>query len=1477
MMSSTPSWTVSPTPGAATADPTHIGPYRILEKLGEGGMGSVYLAEQEKPLKRMVAVKVIKLGMDTRDVVARFEAERQALARMDHPNIAAVYDAGATPDGRPYFVMERVLGVPITEFCDGVRLPTRARLELFMDVCAAIQHAHQKGIIHRDIKPSNVLVSEHDGKPVPKVIDFGVAKATGERLADDQQKTALGLFIGTPEYMSPEQAGITEQDVDSRTDIYSLGILLYELLVGTVPFESKRLRQTGYAEIQRIIREEEPARPSTRLTSIGASATEVADRRLTNTPDLGRELRGDLDWIALKAIEKDRSRRYQSASEFAADIARHLHDEPVVARPPSVAYRTKKFVTRNRIGVAAAAIVLLAVVAGLITSTALYFRAERAKQYADTQRVAAEQQKAAADEQRGRAESQRVVADAAKQDAETQRGVAQHEAQAATVANLQAQTQRTLAERRACAASVLAADSQLRAANRLETRRRLDACPPDLRGWEWSYVDRRVDSSDLSVRGGGRVTQVQFSSDGKSVRALVLIAGRNALVAAPSGKADGPVTAVRVADGSELAASADGRLAVVSTWTAGGVQRVAEPSGFLATDGRPQPAGPPADLVRLRDLVSKRDVATLTLNTPSRVVGATDATFQTSPRAALTQPLASFLPGGISAALTAAMAALVPAAAASTPPGGPGSAPAGPAAPQAIPTEAEIATQVALMQKAFGSVGMGKGPTVTVSGTYPYIADAAFSADGKKVAAWSWSNEIGVWDTATGRQVATLKGATDGISSAAFSPDNTQLVSASFDGTVRVWNIALEKVIGTLAGHTGAVMSVAVNPLGRVATGSTDGSVRVWDLKTLQQVWRRDDAGSTRSVAFSPDGHWLASAAEELVHVWDAASGFGVARLTGATGRVNAVAFSPDSRSIVSGGDDQNMRVWNIGAAGLSIIGRHEDGTGAIGLAWGSDNDRLASVATGVLRLWRTSSPELIRTLRPVQPAPGLSSVVAPRVTMAVSGDATLVASATSTPLPNAAEDKVIRLWDTTTGQPAGLLEGFQTPISTLALSRDGRAALSVSTNGSMRVWETRPAKLIASAESADSVVRPLLTSDGRWVVSGASTTRITIRDARTLQVARTISNHGRSILGLALSPDETRLVLSDGKLVAVLDFATGAVVNSVSVTESVSSFAYSSDGARIAGAVSGGTAGGTIRVWDARTLETAITLTDDPFVHAPPIAAANSDSLAFLGRSFSMAFVMTPSTTHQVSALVFSPDGRRLASSWDDGTIRVYDASPKTPYQQARDLVNRFTLAGEFRDEIIENIRADRTLSPETRDFAIRFMDRPANPNLLNSAAFRVVMTPDGDPEDYRLALRRAEAAMRLLDPPTTAPRTPDEARALATPTQLAQTLNTLAFAQYRVGRYRDALDTVKRSSAIRPGDPYDLALSAMAHLRLGVRSAAQADLDALDKVVAAAPKTVTPTMSPAERTLYIAMQNPDLKGIIAEAKALAQRLARR
>ncbi|MHC4483206.1 MAG: protein kinase domain-containing protein, partial [Planctomycetota bacterium] len=359
---------------------TTIGRYKLLELIGEGGMGLVYLAEQQEPVRRQVALKIIKPGMDSKQVIARFEAERQVLALLDHPNIARVFDAGTTEAGRPYFVMEYVKGMSITKYCDRHKLSVEKRLKLFLRVCEAVHHAHQKGIIHRDIKPSNILVSVQDDRAIPKIIDFGIAKAVTQPLTEQTLYTRQGQLLGTPEYMSPEQADMGNEDIDTRADLYSLGVVLYELLTGVLPFEHEVLEKVGFAELQRILQEEEPPRPSLRFTALGEEAKKIAERRHTQVVALARRLHRELEWIPLKAMRKDRSRRYRSASELADDIQNYLSGAPLIAGPETGIYRVKKFVRKHAGSVATVILVAVALILGFVVSTTMYFRAEKARQ-----------------------------------------------------------------------------------------------------------------------------------------------------------------------------------------------------------------------------------------------------------------------------------------------------------------------------------------------------------------------------------------------------------------------------------------------------------------------------------------------------------------------------------------------------------------------------------------------------------------------------------------------------------------------------------------------------------------------------------------------------------------------------------------------------------------------------------------------------------------------------------------------------------------------------------------------------------------------------------------------------------------------------------------------------------------------------------------------------------------------------------------
>ena len=493
------------------------GKYTLVEPIGEGGMGSVWRAKQTEPVKRFVAVKLIKAGMDSRQVLARFEAERQALALMDHPNIAKVLDAGATPDGRPFFVMELVKGVPITEYCDAKKLTPPERLELFVPVCQAIQHAHQKGIIHRDVKPSNVLVALYDDRPVPKVIDFGVAKATGVALTERTIDTGFGGVVGTPQYMSPEQATFNNLDIDTRSDVYALGVLLYELLTGSPPFSKHDLEKRGLLEMLRVVREEEPPRPSTKLSTADALPTLSANRG-TEPKKLTGLLRNELDWIVMKALEKDRARRYETANGFAADVNRYLSGEAVQAHPPSTAYRLKKFVRRNKGRVIAASLVLVALVSGIVGTTLGLFEARRQEEEAKKQEKIARDEAAAKEEARA-AEAQRVRE---RDDALGKRDAALGEAKDALARESQRVVERDKANNelthRLGVSTMVLANAAYDSRDYKLTAERLDKVSVEQRGWEWRYLKRQLNGGIFTLHGHtGAVTCVAFSPDGTRI------------------------------------------------------------------------------------------------------------------------------------------------------------------------------------------------------------------------------------------------------------------------------------------------------------------------------------------------------------------------------------------------------------------------------------------------------------------------------------------------------------------------------------------------------------------------------------------------------------------------------------------------------------------------------------------------------------------------------------------------------------------------------------------------------------------------------------------------------------------------------------------------------------------------------------------------------------------------------------------------
>jgi WD40 repeat protein/serine/threonine protein kinase len=1025
---------------------TIIGAYKLLEQIGEGGFGVVFMAEQTQPVRRKVALKVLKPGMDSRQVVARFEAERQALAIMDHPNIAKVFDGGATPSGRPYFVMELVKGLPITEFCDQHHLAPRQRLELFVHVCRAVQHAHQKGVIHRDLKPSNVLVTVHDTTPVPKVIDFGVAKALGQELTDKTLFTGFAQMVGTPLYMSPEQAGQSGLDVDTRSDIYSLGVLLYELLTGTTPFDKDRFRKAAYDEIRRIIREEEPPRPSTRLSESKEMLPSISARRHTEPAKLTRLVRGELDWIVMKCLEKDRNRRYETAGALAADAQHYLSDEPVQACPPSAWYRFGKFARRNRrevLAAGAAAAVAVAGVAGLAVSRALVARALRSETRAK-------------EDLRAEVYFQRI----------------------------------TVAHR------------ELSIDNLAAALRALNECPEDLRGWEWHYLMRLCRVEPLVLRDETEVMGVAFSPfDGER---LASAGGDGWVKIWNSGTGEilqkfpahtGPALSVAFhRDGRHVASVGADKQAKVWDLTAPGLPVFAGPCDTVrksasactvafSPDGRLLAAGSDG-AVRVWDWKNRQVLHTLSGHEKNAISvafshdGRRLASASTGEGVNLWDaqtggpPLRTFLapPHPVSAL-------------AFSPDGG------------RLLAEASFNRKVRLWDTATGELRH----TLAHDGA---VAGVAFSSDGRRLASAGEEKIVRVWDPATGREVLGLRGHSGRCGCVAFSPDGHRLASASTDKTIRVWDATplrederQEKY--TFTGHGDEVRCVALSRDGRIASAGIGAPVKVWDAATGEVSVDFDTRGVTVfCLAWQPpDGERIASAGwngqVHTVWVWDARTGERIPLPSGLA--CFALAFSPDGSHLVTGGGNV-LHVWDAESGReVGTLGTHDPDIR--GVVFSRVGGHLASASgDGTVKLW--DATKLLDAARPngkkearlTLPA----QVPGPNLNMAFSPDGKRLATG--------GEKHTVKIWDVQTGEELRTLPGHRGDVYTVAFSPDGRWIASGSEDSTVKVWDGRSGEPVRSFRGHTGLVASVAFSpDGRCLISGSRDKTVKVWDVSKL------------------------------------------------------------------------------------------------------------------------------------------------------------------------------------------------------------------------------------------------------------------------------------------------------------------------------------------------------------------------------------------
>jgi WD40 repeat protein/serine/threonine protein kinase len=1081
------------------------GRYKLLQKLGEGGMGEVWMAEQNMPLKRRVALKIIKAGMDSAHVLGRFEAERQALALMDHPNIARVLDGGITESGRPFFVMELVKGVPFTRFCDQEKFTPRERLELFIPVCQAVQHAHQKGLIHRDLKPSNILVALYDGKPVPKVIDFGVAKATQQRLTERTLFTEVGQFVGTPAYMPPEQAELNNVDIDTRADIYSLGVVLYELLTGVPPFTNEQLRSAGFVEMLRIIREVEPSKPSTKLLS-SESLPSVAALRHLEPRRLTKLVSGDLDWIVMKCLEKERSRRYATANGLAMDIQRYLADEPVSAGKPGTWYRLRKFVRRNKGPAFAATLVILALAVGGVVSYAKYVDAKEQERIAQKARDAERERVKERDVALGKADyaieaEKRRVNERDKVIGERDEAIGKRD-QAIKAANERADD---LKYQLGVTNMLLASSAYDNRDVRL-TLERLDSIPPEQRRWEWVYLQQLARGGIFTLYGHtNSVASVAFSPDGRRI---------------VTGSADNTAKVWDARTGTALL-DLKGHMNQVTSvaFCPDGTRIVTGSADNTATvwDARTATA--------LLDLKGHMNQVTSVAFCPDGthvVTGSADDTAKVWD--ARTGTVLRDLKGHLDRVTSVAFS------------------------PDGTRVVTGSADQTAKMWDARTGTMLRD-----LKGHMNQVTSVAFSPDGRRIVTGSADKTARIWDARTGTLLHNLKGHTDRVMGVAFSPDGTRIITGSADNTAKLWDVPTGTALLDLKGHMNQVTSVAFSPdATRIATGSGDRTAKMWDAQSGTPLL--DLKGHTSvvtSAAISPDGTRVVTGSyDRAAKVWNSQTGTALLDLKGHTSVVTSVAFSPDGRRIVTGSGDTTAKVWDA-RTGTALFDLKGHSGWLSSVAFSLDGKRIVTGSWDMTaRIWDAETETLLLELK------GHKDLV---MSASFSPDGALVVTGSA--------DKTAKVWDVQTGLPLLELKGHTAGVNSVSFSPDGTRIISGSADQTTKVWDARTGIFFQDLKGhMNQVTSVAFSSDGTRIVTGSADQTAKVWDARTGVALLDLKGHTLQVTSVSFSSDGRRIVTGSGDRTAkVWDARTGCELKGENVPTIIGLRTIGPDGPRLA------------------------------------------------------------------------------------------------------------------------------------------------------------------------------------------------------------------------------------------------------------------------------------------------------------------------